>query len=177
MISLDSSQILSEYLKTSYFAVDGLWFVLMEKRHSPREALELDEEVWKILPKIQIHKIKELLHITSGGLKNFLRALKIKLEAEGYEYEAKMKDCSQLDLLIQNCPWYARVKKSHREHIPISDICAMELESWIGEFEVGWKITFKSLLCAGDSRCHLIFAQLVGEAKQGEMDFPGTKDD
>jgi len=176
-MGLASPQVVSEYLKASYFALDGLWFILTEKKYSQKEALEIDEEVWKILPKIQAREVKELLHITSGGLKNFLRALKVKLEAEGYEYEAKIKDCSHLDLFIWKCPWYALIRKSHREHIPISDICAAELESWMGQFEEGGKVTFKSLLCAGNSRCHLIFAQPTGGAKQGEVDSPETKDD
>lgn len=43
----------TEYFRRSYRAVDGLWFMMIEKKHGFDEALELDEAVWRVLPKIQ----------------------------------------------------------------------------------------------------------------------------
>ena len=59
-------QILSEYFKKCYIAVDGLWFMMLEKTDSFDKALEVDGRVWEILPKIQARKIKELLF--PGGI-------------------------------------------------------------------------------------------------------------
>ena len=56
--------ILVEYLRRSYFVVDGLWFVKTEETSSFDHALDLDEEVWRILAKIQTRKARELL---AGG--------------------------------------------------------------------------------------------------------------
>ena len=40
-----------EYFKKSYFAVDGLWFLIVEEENSFEYALELDKKVWKVLAK------------------------------------------------------------------------------------------------------------------------------
>ena len=43
----------AEYYNRSYKAVDGLWFVKAEEQFDFDTALELDKEVWKVMPKIQ----------------------------------------------------------------------------------------------------------------------------
>ncbi len=43
----------AEYFHRSFTAVDGLWFMKVEEKHGFDAALEIDNEVWKVLPKIQ----------------------------------------------------------------------------------------------------------------------------
>ena len=52
MVKLSSKQV-ADYFNRSYKAVDGLWFLKVEEKYGFDTALELDNEVWKILPKIQ----------------------------------------------------------------------------------------------------------------------------
>ena len=83
--------ILTDYLRRSYFAVDGLWFSMVEKETSFEEALALDEQVWAVLAKIQARKAKELLHIEGGSIADLLKGLEVKLEAEEYGYTVEEK--------------------------------------------------------------------------------------
>jgi hypothetical protein len=53
-----SSQQVAEYFNRSYKAVDGLWFMKVEEKYEFDVALELDNEVWKVMPKIQARMIK-----------------------------------------------------------------------------------------------------------------------
>ena len=46
-------KVLVEYLRRSYFAVDGLWFMMLEDELSFEKALEMDVKVWGVVPKIQ----------------------------------------------------------------------------------------------------------------------------
>ncbi len=64
MVPMHENQALVEYLRRSYTAVDGLWFVMVEEAHDFDHALALDERVWQILPKIQARKAREVLGIT-----------------------------------------------------------------------------------------------------------------
>ena len=51
----------AEYLYRCYTAVDGLWFVKVEEKYGFDSALDIDKEVWKIMPKIQSRFLKNSL--------------------------------------------------------------------------------------------------------------------
>jgi len=44
---------IAEYLHRCYTAVDGLMFVKVEEKYGFDVAPNIDEEVWKVMPKIQ----------------------------------------------------------------------------------------------------------------------------
>ncbi|MBM3211789.1 hypothetical protein FJZ33_06205 [Candidatus Poribacteria bacterium] len=149
-------EILIEYLRRSYFAVDGLWFMMLEKEFSFDEALDIDERVWKILPKIQARKVKELLGISGIGLFDFLKAMKVKLEAEEYEYEVLKEEEGHLQIAINNCPWHNILVKAKREYLAqrISDvICLLELQVWLKEFGDNLAFNMECRKCCGDDIC------------------------
>ena len=153
-------KIISEYFKRSYFALDGLWFVMIEEQFSFDKALEIDENVWRILPKIQARKVKELLDLEGIGLADFLRAIKVKLEAEEYDYETKERGTEHAQIVIRECPWYAILKKANREHLArwIADaICSLEFRVWLREFGEQLDFGIESRLCTGDPVCLLNF--------------------
>ena len=49
-----------EFLRRSFFTVDGLWFVNLEKDLGFDEALDLDRRVWESMAKVQARKAREL---------------------------------------------------------------------------------------------------------------------
>jgi len=112
----NDDKIKNQYFKRSYFALDGLWFVMVEKSFSLKEALKIDEKVWRVLPRIQAREVKKLLNLKEDTFQNFLRALRVKLEAEDYQYEQKLRG-KELTLSIKKCPWYEIIKKSQREYV------------------------------------------------------------
>ena len=149
-----------EYLRRSYFALDGLWFMMLEEEFSFNKALEIDENVWRVLPKIQARKVKELLGLRGIGLADFLRAIKVKLEAEEYNYEEKERGTDHVQIIIRECPWYAILKKANREHLAprIADaICSLEFQVWLKEFGEQLDFGMESRLCTGDPMCLLDF--------------------
>ena len=48
---MSDPQVLCEYLRRSYTAVDGLWFVKLEERFGFDTALQIDQEVWLVAAK------------------------------------------------------------------------------------------------------------------------------
>ena len=149
-------KIITEYLRRSYSAVDGLWFMIIEKHFSFDKALELDTEVWSILPKIQARKIKELLSLEGKGVSDFIQAIKVKLEAEEYDYEILTENDHHIQIRMSRCPWFEALKKAKREHLAckIADaICPTEFAVWLKEFELDMDISTQARFCDGDNIC------------------------
>jgi len=149
-------QVLTEYLRRSYFAVDGLWFSIVEKENSFEEALALDEQVWAVLAKIQARKAKALLGIEGCSTADLLRGLEVKLQAEGYQYTIAEAGPDRLLIHVQHCPWYALMKKAQREHLAgkVGDvICNRELQVWADELAKGMRFYMSSQLCRDGAAC------------------------
>ncbi|MDM7934103.1 MAG: DUF6125 family protein [Methanothrix sp.] len=159
MVGLTDSQ-RAEYFHRSYKAVDGLWFVKAEERYGFEGALELDEAVWRVLPKIQARMIRSMLEL-DGSLEGLLAALEARLEMEGFEFEAEDLGRS-LQVEVRRCPWHEIMVRSGREKLSgsVSDvICQVENSVWASEFSDGGQIEFSrdERICRGAPRCLLHF--------------------
>lgn len=152
--------IISEYLKRSYFAVDGLWFMMVEKEFSFDKALKLDADVWRVLPKIQARKVRELLEIKGNGLVDFLEAIKVKFDAEEYEIDINQQ-AQEIQIAIHKCPWYDILVKANREHLSAKiaeAICFLELKVWADEF--GLEFEPIDGRCISGNLCHFSFKNI-----------------
>ena len=69
MRNLDDKETI-RYLKRSYSAVDGLWFMKVEDSFDFDKALEIDNQVWKVVPKIQARFLKTLKRSNNALPKN-----------------------------------------------------------------------------------------------------------
>ncbi len=162
MIELTDEQ-KAEYFRRSYTAVDGLWFMKVEERYGFDAALELDEAVWKVLPKIQARAMKAMLNLDCG-LEGLEKATAIRLALEGFEFDLEREE-SGLRAIIRRCPWHDLLIRSGREKISqrVSDvICRVENTVWASEFaeegkEHGWERT--EGICRGADRCVMRFGR------------------
>jgi hypothetical protein len=164
----------SEYFRRSYTAVDGLWFMKVEEKLGFEETLQLDEAVWKILPKIQARTLKSIMHLP-GGLAGLEQALSARLALEGFEFKMEPQE-DGLAVIVKRCPWHDIMIKSGRGALSerVSDIiCQVENSVWASEFcgEKGMpddgkvregesqKIVFEreERICRGEKRCVLRF--------------------
>ncbi len=148
-------ELLSEYFKKCFVAVDGLWFVMVEKADSFDKALDMDRKVWEVLPKIQARKIKELLEMEGDREEDLAEAVKFKLDAEDFVSELSRQE-RRMKITITQCPWLALLRKSKREHLAekISDaICSVEYGVFAEEFLGPVNFEILSRLCSGDKAC------------------------
>ncbi len=158
MINLTDGQV-AEYFRKSYTAVDGLWFMKVESRYGFETALQVDEEVWRVLPKIQARMLISMIGLNKD-MEGLCYAIETRLALEGFEFEAE-KDENSLKVHISRCPWHDLMVKSGREGISgqVGDlICDLENTVWASEFG---DIAFErdSQICKGDERCVLSFRQ------------------
>ena len=157
-----------EYFRRSYRAVDGLWFMMIEKKHGFDEGLELDEAVWRVLPKIQARAIKSMLNLECS-LDGLEEAIAARLALEEFDYELKPEE-GGFAVEIRRCPWHDIMVRSGREDLSgrVSQvICQAENQVWAQEFSQKGaereekKIRFESRerICQGGGRCRLWFGR------------------
>ena len=157
MTTLNSQQI-AEYFSRSYTTADGLWFMKVEEKYGFKSALEVDDEVWKVLPKIQARLIKKFLNLKAGP-DSLLEGLKAKLELEGFTFTAE-KTTNGFQIFVTDCPWHNLMIKSGREHLAEKvgkKICNTEYWIWVSELAAKMKFTLKSQKCGKSDCCILEF--------------------
>jgi hypothetical protein len=151
---LNGKQI-QQYLHRCYTAVDGLWFVMTEKKLGFRKTLGIDKEVWKVLPKIQARALKQLTG--GGGLKE---CFETKLQLDGFKFKTKKLKNGGFEINVTRCPWHEILLKAGRKKYADrigSAICSAEFPVWIKEFSEPLEYELKSRVCAGQKTCRLIF--------------------
>ena len=160
MIELSDKQV-AEYYHRSYTAVDGLWYMKVEEKYGSDTALEIDNKVWEVLPKIQARMLKSTGKI-ENGMDALLECLSTKLSLEGFQFTIeKTETGSGFRVIINNCPWYDLMVKSGREHLSGkvgSRICTTEYSAWASEFDNGIHFELQSQICKGSESCRLQFS-------------------
>jgi hypothetical protein len=157
MTELDCQQTI-EYFRRCYQAVDGLWFMKVEEKIGFDSALDIDHEVWKVMPKIQARMIKSMLKLNNGEDPLF-RGLTTKLGLEGFKFKAE-KNRNGFRITITDCPWHNLMIKSGREKlsgIVGSTICGTEYPVWVSEFGGIMQFKLKSQKCKESKYCILDF--------------------
>ena len=159
MFELNDRQV-ADFFRRSYTAVDGLWFMKAEEKNGFEAALDLDDEVWKIFPKVQARMLKEMSRSASGldGLRECFTA---KLAIEDFRFDVESTD-NLLRVSISRCPWHDAMVKSGR--VALSGkvgtrICGTEYSVWAAEFGPGIRFQRKSEICTGGERCVLEFSR------------------
>jgi hypothetical protein len=152
------------FFRRSYSAVDGLWFRMVEDRLGVDAALELDEAVWRVMPKIQARQLKAMLG-AGEGLQALAACFSQKLCWEGFRFEAQASaGGARVDLVVQACPWHAAMLKAGRGALSgrVGErICRHEYAVWADEFGPGLRFELPALLCQGAPACVLRFERLA----------------
>ncbi len=159
MIEMTQDQI-RDYLRRSYTAVDGLWFVKTEDRYGFDTALDVDEEVWKIFPKMQIRMLKALGR-ADRGCQDLWQCLSTKLSLEDFGFQAEDIRDNSLKLIITRCPWHGLMVKSGREALSGkvgARICRTEYSVWADEFGCHLHFEDSARICTGGESCPLRFS-------------------
>jgi len=165
MLPLTDRQI-AEYFRRSFTTADGLWFIKVEESLGFDKALDLDDEVWKILPKIQARMLKAM-----GNLGNGLDALRecvtTRLTLDGFAFEIEEDPAgNSLQVRVTDCPWHNLMVKSGREHLSGkvgSRICATEYKILAAEFGPGISFELGDQICHGAGRCRFTFTRASTE--------------
>lgn len=147
------------YLKRSYSAVDGLWFMKVEDSSDFDRALEIDNEVWKVIPKIQARFLKTALS-ADKGLEALEQCFIEKLKLDDIEFDVK-RNQNVLTITISRCHWHDLMVKSNRKNLSSrvgETICNTEYSGWAQEFGEDISFTMLDRICSGEKECVLRFS-------------------
>lgn len=165
MSELTPEQII-KYYHRSYKIVDGLWFVKTEEKFGFDTAIDIDTEVWKVIPKIQARMLKSMLNVETG-LDALFECFMKKLTLDRFEYVAeKEPDNTGFKFIIKTCPWYDLRVKSGREALfknkQVDDrICSTEFKIFAAEFDERINFAYQTQLCKGAECCILQFGYQI----------------
>jgi hypothetical protein len=157
MSHLTNKQII-EFFHRSYKTSDGLWFMKVEEKYGFNAALEIDKEVWKVMPKIQARMIKLMLRKGEGEAA-LLESLTAKLSLEGFKFKVE-QNANGFRIQISDCPWHNLMVKSGREKHSANvgtTICNVEYSVWASEFDENMQFTLGNQKCKGAKHCTLDF--------------------
>ncbi|MDD4635119.1 MAG: DUF6125 family protein [Dehalococcoidales bacterium] len=157
-----SDRQISQYLQRSYEAVDGLWFMKVEEKLGFDTALEIDGEVWKVLPKIQARMLKNMLRL-ENGIDGLAKSLAARFNIDGFSYRLEKQADRDLNISISVCPWHQLMKKSGRVTLSgrVGDmVCAADHTAWAKEFGEDIKFHLSKQICKGDPVCIMHFTCL-----------------
>jgi hypothetical protein len=152
-----------QFLRRSYHAVDGLWFMGVEDVEGFPAALELDQLVWEVLAKIQARKARELTRCAGNAPEELAACFSLKLSADGHEFVC---ECAPegVRFAITDCPWLALLRKSDRQHLArqvAQAICPTEGRVWCAEFGGEYEYDMPRMSCAGAECCEMVFRRHV----------------
>jgi hypothetical protein len=178
-----------EYLQNSYAKVDGLWFLKIEEFFGLEKALDIDLEVWKVMPKIQARYLKSVSEIKeiTDNIDMFFECLKIKMKLDNFKIKTarskqgignKIKDGTKsannnsafkeknvITVTVNNCPWHNLMIKSGRENLSEkigSLICQNEYSIFASEFDKTIIFELGERICRGSVCCKFVFTKESG---------------
>jgi len=175
MIDLTGEQA-ADYFRRCYSAVDGLWCMKVEEKYGFDIALDVDHEVWKVFPKIQARKLKELTGL-GNGIEALYECLTTRFELEGYSYRAeRLGDDGSFRIVLDDCPWHNIIVGAGRGHLSEQvggTICPTEFSVWAAEFSApvgdgggagadsggGIRTESECRICAGAETCAVRFSR------------------
>jgi len=146
------------YYYNSYIKADGLWFIKVEENFGFGQALEIDRQVWEVLPKIQARFLKSKLK-NKQGLEALYQCLQVKLKLDNFHFKTTRTQ-NMLQINIHKCPWHNIMVKSGREKLSSqvgSVICNTEYSVWASEFDENLDFKLTKRICGGHSHCSLSF--------------------
>ncbi len=159
MFELNDKQV-ADFFRRSYTAVDGLWFMKAEEKYGFEAASDVDDEVWKVFPKVQARLLKDMTGM-AFGLDALRECFAAKLAIEGFQFDVGT-DGNCFRVSISRCPWHDAMVKSGREALSGkvgTRICGTEYAVWAAEFGQGIRFERTSEICTGGECCVLEFSR------------------
>lgn len=96
-------KIIDVYAK-AWQAIDGAYFLALEKKYGMDVAIEMDKEAWKIYSPIEARRIMKEFDIPeNGGLKSLEQALKFRVYARLNKQSTEWVDKNTLHYTMNEC--------------------------------------------------------------------------
>ncbi|MFC1976940.1 DUF6125 family protein [Chloroflexota bacterium] len=107
------AELIEQYSKL-YAALDGLWFLSVEKEYGHDMATKLDVEVWESLTPREARRISGARKITEGGIEAVIEALKFRPSFNTKEYNVT-REGNKAIVRVTECRSLHAMERDKRE--------------------------------------------------------------
>ncbi|HPV97517.1 MAG: DUF6125 family protein [Spirochaetota bacterium] len=154
-------------------AIDGLWFLELEKRFGFEKALEIDLEVWKSYGVVLLKRIARMNNVAldPGKIMPFedvLFFIGALSRIDGTEYSARIAEDGWPEFRVDRCPWYENLKGMGREKlVPCEMIDDTIFGHWLGVLDESLSMEFVRSRPRGDDHCAWRVRRAAGQLRNG----------
>ena len=130
-------------------AMDGAYFLAIEKKYGMDAAIEMDKEAWKLFSPIEARRIMREFNIQeNGGLKSLERALYYRVYAVLNKQSTKWENNSRLIFTMNECRVQLARKRKGLPDFPCKEVGCIEYEEFAKAIDP--RIKTKCLFCPPD---------------------------
>jgi len=138
-------------------ALDGLWFVEVEKRWGYEAANQINLEVWRRCGEILVREMKKILQLKGGDLEEVKVLFGGLMELDGTTFDFESPKDQRLMVRVYRCAWYENLKKAGRD--TLHDCMAIDLAilpSWLKAIDPRLTFRFLKAIPKGDGCCEIV---------------------
>ncbi len=109
-------------------ALDGLWFLAVEKSEGFDRALEMDIDVWEKYFSIFIKRLKKYYNLKLNGLEGIKEIIRLDPLWDSIEYEMFDESTGRLVFQVTSCPALDSMLKMNRDELTCHTIEPLAME-------------------------------------------------
>lgn len=149
-------------------AIDGLWFMAVEKKYGFDTALELDLEVWKAYGRVLLKRMSRMLGMDIDPLKPLdLATVNMLLETvcriDGTQCEGTVTG-REIVFRVHRCSWWENLSRAGREsHVPCEFVDNTIFRDWLEYVDPALSFNITRSLPRGDGHCEWVIGRGVTE--------------
>jgi hypothetical protein len=153
-----SPQQMQELRLGALTAIDGLWFMAVERKYGFDNALELDLEVWKDYGRVILRRIARMLGLTLDpedppDLATINLLLETICHIDGTQCEGTVSE-GEIVFRVHRCPWRENLNRSGRDSIvPCEFVDNTIFLDWLKSVDPGVSFEITHSLPRGDDHC------------------------
>lgn len=143
-----------QLLEKAFTALDGLWFLGVEKDFGFEAALKVDIEVWRRFGQVLIRRMKKMWNKEDLTSEEILRILNILYVFGHLKVDSVKEEGPAYTYLVKECPWWENLKRAGREKLIPCHIVDLEMfKAWLEMLDPEAKVEFEASLPEGQEEC------------------------
>jgi hypothetical protein len=142
-------------------AIDGLWFMAVERKYGFDIALELDLAVWKDYGRVLLKRIARMMGMTIDpenppDLSTINRLMETVCRIDGTQCEGTVHD-DEIVFRVYRCSWWDNLSRSGREtHVPCEFVDNTIFRDWLEAIDPGAGFEITHSFPRGDDHCEWV---------------------
>ena len=138
-------------------ALDGLWFLEVEKELGYEAANKINMEVWRRCGPILVREMKKIFHLEGKTFDEVKILFGSLMELDGSAFTFESPDDQHLVVRISRCVWYENLKRAGRHALhDCMKIDLALLPKWLEAINSRLVFDFGKAIPKGDAFCEIV---------------------